>query len=259
MMLLLLLLLLLPLATYANTGYPQDVPGVPQEFICAYRSSAQRYAARLRPDAALEAFAALQLDTLCNATRPPPPPPLPPPALPTFASTLYVDAARGDDGAAGTIAAPLKTLGAGVAKSRGASRPAAVLLRAGTYYLAATVALTSSDSGLTIASFPGELAWLSGAPGALPPLAWSPFAVHNESVAVHPGVNNAHGCTLNATTSACACSVTGTAGACEAALLSAGVNASSFTWHDGAQKAWALQCCLRIDGVWAPVCVCTTP
>ncbi len=235
------------------SDYPPDVPGTPPEFICAYRSAAQRYAAKLRPDAALEAFDALQLDSLCGAVRPAPPPPLPPPALPAFSTTLYVDAVKGDDGAAGTLAAPLKTLGAGILKSRGQPRPAAVLLRAGTFYLPATVALTPEDSGLTVASFPGELAWLSGAPAPLPPLAWSPFAVRNESVSVQPNLNNAHGCTINATTSACACSAVGTLGACEAALLEANATATSFTWHDGAQKAWALQCCLRTDGVWAPV------
>jgi len=233
--------------------YPQDVPGTPQDFICAYRASAQRYAARLRPDAALEAFNALQLDRLCNATPPAAPPPLPPPALPAFASTLYADAVRGDDGGAGTEASPLRTLGAAVARSRGLPRPAAVLLRGGTFYLASTVALTPADSGLTIASFPGEFAWVSGAPGPLPPLQWAPFAVRNASLQVLPGTNNAAGCTKNATTSACACSAAGTLGACEAAFLAAGAAATSFTWHDGAQKSWALQCCLRVDGVWAPV------
>ena len=60
-----LLLVALALAAAAARGqvpvYPQDPAGVPLEFICAWRGFAAEYSTALRPDAAREAFDALQL------------------------------------------------------------------------------------------------------------------------------------------------------------------------------------------------------
>ena len=75
------------------------------------------------------------------------------PPLPTAeaGSTLYVDAAKGSDSAAGSLAAPLKTIQAAVDKlSSGGS----VLLRAGTFFLKESV--TISHSGITIAPYQSE-------------------------------------------------------------------------------------------------------
>jgi len=40
--------------------------------------------------------------------------------------------------------------------------PSAIVLRAGTYFLKATLMLDARDSGLVIQNYPGEAAWLSG-------------------------------------------------------------------------------------------------
>eukprot|EP00937_MAST-01D_sp_MAST-1D-sp2_P000871 g871.t1 len=112
----------------------------------------------------------------------------PPPALPlkTADAVLFV-APNGDDAAAGTQRAPLRTLARAVIVSRQrwpaplrgptAGKDAAavtIALRAGTYYLADTVELGPADSHLTIQSV-GGVATLSGAvPLGLRRGDWSP-------------------------------------------------------------------------------------
>ena len=74
--------------------------------------------------------------------------------------TWFVDAAEGDDTAAGTLEKPLATLAAAVAATRAAAATAAdpaarttkqIVLRAGaTHYLSKTLVLDARDSGLTI-------------------------------------------------------------------------------------------------------------
>ena len=99
------------------------------------------------------------------------------------ATELFVDPVKGSDAAAGTLAAPLKTVAAAQHKSRSTCPQAAkcvITLRGGIYYLPATLALTAADSGLTIRSYPGEQAELSGAMaidggGDGKPLSWQPY------------------------------------------------------------------------------------
>jgi hypothetical protein len=68
---------------------------------------------------------------------------LPPLAAPTH--TIYVDVAKGSDAGAGTLGSPFRTLGVAQAAGRGHARAAGanytVLLRAGTYHLAAPLKL----------------------------------------------------------------------------------------------------------------------
>ena len=105
------------------------------------------------------------------------------------ATELFVDPVKGSDAAAGTLAAPLKTVAAAQHKSRSTCPQAAkcmITLRGGIYYLPATLALTAADSGLTIRSYPGEHAELSGAMaidggGDGKPLSWQPY-VHARGV-----------------------------------------------------------------------------
>ena len=189
--------LLAPLAASAQPlradPYPADPAGVPLEFICAWRGFAAEYSAALRPDAAREAFDALQLATICNASlaegaRAPQPPSAPhrappAPAAPAPAGVLYVDGVGGSDANPGTLDAPLRTLPVGLAKSRALPRPAALYLRAATYYLSATLELGSADSGLTVAAYAGEAVWVSGAQLIAAP-AWAPFPVANASANV---------------------------------------------------------------------------
>lgn len=121
-------------------------------------------------------------------------PPIKNPALPTDA--IYVSTS-GSDGAAGTKAAPLLTIAAGVAKATeiktgqmrdrststsespsggggdggGGGGGGTVVLREGTYYLPAPIVLTAKHSGLTITNYPSERAVVSG--GMLLNVSWS--------------------------------------------------------------------------------------
>ena len=86
-------------------------------------------------------------------------------------STIFV-APGGSDSAAGTEAAPLKTPAAAVARAA-TSHATAVVLRAGKYFLNATLALTQAHSGLRISAFQGEKVTISG--GAPLALSWTKF------------------------------------------------------------------------------------
>jgi hypothetical protein len=249
----------------AQGFYPPDPAGVPTDFVCAWRGFAAEYSAALRPDSAREAFDAAQLATLCNRsiTEPVFAAPAPPrashrgpsaPPLGAAGGALYVDGVAGSDSNSGSIDAPLRTAAAGLARSRALARPATLFLRAATYYLDSTLELSAADSGLTIAAYNGEAAWLSGA-RLLPPLTWEPFLLRNASDApeVFAGENNARGCAANAPFDAtCGCSPLPALSACAARFV-ATPNATSFTYHDASLGApWALQCCLRHDALWQP-------
>jgi hypothetical protein len=85
------------------------------------------------------------------------------------ASDIYVSP-TGNDGAAGTIAAPLQTLTAARDKAdqlKATNPPVTIYFRAGTYYLNAPVTFAPANSGTASApiiyrSFPGERAVISG-------------------------------------------------------------------------------------------------
>ena len=62
-----------------------------------------------------------------------------------------------------------------ITASRAGPRPPQIILRNGTFFLAATITLTAADSGLAISAFPGEEPILSGGV-ALGALAWEPFS-----------------------------------------------------------------------------------
>ena len=191
----LIALTLVSLVLGQSDPYPQDPAGIPFEFICAWRSFAAEYAAILRPDAASEAIAAVQLPTLCNASavlprsRPRKSETLVVPAA--SGNTVFVDGVNGNDANPGTIQEPLKTVPAGVQKSRSLPAPVTVFLRAATYYLSSTLELNTQDSGLTLSSYNGEEVWISGAIPVPTPIAWEPFAISNASVQVSLSLHDA--------------------------------------------------------------------
>jgi hypothetical protein len=77
------------------------------------------------------------------------------------AATYVVDQAKGDDTAAGTEAAPWKTVGKGTAALKAGDR---LIIKAGVYREAAAVkALGTAEAGITIEASPGERVVLSGA------------------------------------------------------------------------------------------------
>ena len=77
-------------------------------------------------------------------------------AYPVPSGALFVSAASGKDTAAGTQAAPLKTIAKAVAVARSGQT---VVLRGGTYHEAVVVPYAKS---LTIQAFPREAVWLDG-------------------------------------------------------------------------------------------------
>lgn len=94
------------------------------------------------------------------------------------AATFYLDAAAGNDAAAGTLAAPFRSVERGVAACRAAAAAdgCTVFFRAGTYELAGPVLLSAADCGLALRAFPGDAQpWISGG-AALGSLAWTPVA-----------------------------------------------------------------------------------
>jgi hypothetical protein len=109
----------------------------------------------------------------------PPMRPLPVPAKTelTAGPKLFVDAARGDDGSAGTEKAPWKTLAYALPKLKPGDT---LYLRGGVYY--EKIALTrsgSADAPITIASMPGELAVIDGGLREFaesPATSWEPFS-----------------------------------------------------------------------------------
>jgi hypothetical protein len=60
----------------------------------------------------------------------------------------------GSDSASGTESAPLKSIQAGIDKAATGSKK--VVLRKGTFFLAAAVAVTSKHSGVSVTAYPGK-------------------------------------------------------------------------------------------------------
>ncbi len=174
--------------------------------------------------------------------------------LPTAGATFYVDYVRGSDSAAGTQAAPFKTVQKGLDATRAGGGGGTLVLRAGTHYCSAALTLTGADSGLTIQSFPGEEAWLSrGVP--LAGVSWSQVPAPGPSGWQGPfaGVNavdggsegypyHIFGTTPDAATCQAAC----------AANFTAGGPCSIYTWHSPKTGSFANQCWFRLDHNWVP-------
>ena len=105
-------------------------------------------------------------------------------------ATVYVDATRGSDVNAGTEAKPVQTIAHALLLARAAAGPpaATIILRAGTHFLAETVDLTPTDSGLTIKAYTGEDAAISGGV-PLRDLTWSrASSLGNDGAATSPNV-----------------------------------------------------------------------
>lgn len=81
--------------------------------------------------------------------------------LATHAATLHV-APSGDDSAGGTLAAPLRTVGAAIQKARASEKPVSILLANGRYELNETLKFEPADSGVTVSAAPGAHPVISG-------------------------------------------------------------------------------------------------
>lgn len=163
---------------------------------------------------------------------------------PTVGGLIYVDPTTGSDAAAGSLAAPVKTLAHAQTLAREVYKPATILLRGGVYYLGETLALTPDDSGLTIQAYNGEHVVISGAV-PLRPVTWEPYNVTSGASttmsAPIPDMNLVSGATYNKTTAQFTFfgvypSVDGCSAICLATL-----NCSAYTWHDTDQPAGSTQ------------------
>jgi hypothetical protein len=149
---------------------------------------------RLMPERAplRDVFDALQLNAKCGVS-----PPTAPPSTMYFkplsaqeissacVAAFYVDPTSGSDGAAGTEAAPFKTLPRGVDATRAAGPRApgalaCIVLRPGVHFLSSTMVLSAADSGLVVTALAGDAspAWVSGGV-PLRNLAWTPYNISN--------------------------------------------------------------------------------
>lgn len=243
-------------------------------FDCAWREFALTYALELQPWMSTAQLAAI-VDSLqvvvlnCSAavaaaesslrTHVPAPRPVSAPAAPSL--SIYVDYAHGSDSAAGTEAEPLKTIAAAVALSRvqrGAAGGGviAIVLRAGTHVLAATVALTPADSLLAFVAYPAETPVVTGAL-PLQALSWTPYNISNGSAPVWGAVLPDH----NAVSGQCPGpdvpdkGIMANWSACQQSCQ-ADKTCTAWTFHTvncTGCTGWINHCCWRTDGEFAPV------
>jgi hypothetical protein len=239
--------------------------GPPASFDCAYRQLALDYGASLqpfRPSASwaqmADALAGAPEAQNCSLSLPAAPAnasrfsylPLPAAGTP---NVYYIAAAGGADSNPGTQAAPFATVERGLAAARaGAPAPGTLVLRGGTYFLAAPLVLTAADAHLTVQGFPGEEAWLSGG-RPLAGLQWRPYNTTPAPAWNGPfvGVSDVHA--LMPGPHVRIIPAVASAEDCEAACKGSGSWAcTAYTWHDQNQGSYRLMCYLRNDGVWAP-------
>ena len=123
--------------------YSQDAVGEPPDIDCPLRELAWEYAQKLLPQRGQfkEAFDALELKTLCNASLPAGTVYRPRPFSYQVKSgndafELFVDNRSGDDSNPGTIARPLKTLHKAVMifEYKRNGHPGIIYLREGIYF-----------------------------------------------------------------------------------------------------------------------------
>jgi len=141
-------------------GKPEHIEGVPPSFDCGMRKLAYEYGKKLLPrQGAFESlYYALDLNSAdCHETLQGAPVEQPHFDLPEKA--LFV-APDGDDKAAGTHIAPLRSLQ--LAIDTAARSGSAVVLRGGTHHLTDTLYLGPQHSGVAITAYPGESPEVSG-------------------------------------------------------------------------------------------------
>jgi len=85
-----------------------------------------------------------------------------PAIAPSNGGNTYYVSTTGSDSNPGTITQPFASLAAALSASRASPGWDTILFRQGTYF-PGTTTLGPQDKGLTIANYPGEEAWLSGA------------------------------------------------------------------------------------------------
>ena len=175
--------------------------------------------------------------------------------IPEAGQTFYVSP-TGSDSNPGTPESPFATVEFALTTTRKNPGFNTVILRAGEYFLAAPLQLTAADNGLTIQSFPGEEAWLTGAK-PLTGLTWAPFNVTTQPTwIVAQNANAIYGQDPNPNVFYNATYPTwqGCEAACKANnSATGGAECKVWTWHDANQSGYELKCFFRYDGRWSIV------
>ena len=176
-----------------NSGTPD---GVPEDIDCAVRSLAYEFGKAKLPaknDFGL-LFDALQLASCPGTTPPREDGRLAVGSYEVEGAALYVSPVGDDANDGASVASPLKTVGAALARAAEARGPTTIALRGGTYEIAETLEIGPEHSGLTLQNYRGEAAVLSG--GSAFSVAagdWAPFKTKGLAWRTSYGANNVYG------------------------------------------------------------------
>ena len=163
---------------------------------------------------------------------------------------VYADSNKGDDSNPGTIDRPVKTLQRAVELTRG-SPPGTykiIYLRAGTFFLADTIKLTEADSFLTLTSYSGERAVVSG--GKLYTFSWKSF--RRGMGPLMTGISGMGELGIAAGESSNRVRYYGRVSDAEECRTACEKETScfSFTYHGAGAGAFSSMCYFRVDGIW---------
>ena len=233
-------------------------PNADPKLDCAVKELAWEYAKKLQPmrGSFSSVYDALQLHN-CTSTRKSKAR-TDKPFSPSFAQSSeaapalewYADSSKGSDSNPGTIDRPVKTIQRAVELSRG-SPPLTnkvIYLRAGTFYLSDTIKLTETDSFLTLTSYNGERAVVSG--GKLYTFSWEQF--HKGMGPLLIGTSGMAELGVVAGESSNRVRYYGHVGSAEECRYACEKETScfSFTYHGAGAGAFASMCYFREDGIW---------
>lgn len=234
-------------------------PNADPKLDCAVKGLALEYAKKLQPTRGsfASAYDALQLQN-CNATWREAKVQMERSFSTSYTKTkavfadveVFADSSKGDDNNPGTIDRPVKTIQRAVELSRG-SPPGAykvIYLRAGTFFLADTIKLVEADSFLTLTSYNGERAIVSG--GKLYTFSWKQF--HKGMGPLLFGISGMGELGVAAGESSNRVRYYGHVASAEECSHACEKDAScfSFTYHEAQAGAFASMCYFREDGIW---------
>jgi hypothetical protein len=176
----------------------------------------------------------------------------------------------GDDSAAGTETAPLKTIQAGFDKAA-AAKSTSLVLRGGTYYLTSAVNVNSKHSGIAVTAYNDEEPVISG--GKELTTEWKPYDVSNGTASwttkvfftssnldltslhlINPNLQVGDNIVWSTVADGKTIIDLGKnftdAASCEAACKQHS-DCTGYTWHDSQQGGYSHLCRIRTDGLHA--------
>ena len=226
---------------------------------CAIKELAWEYARKLQPQRGSfsSVYDALQLQN-CNATRREEKAWAGRSFSTGYAKTkaasadleVYADSANGDDSNPGTIDRPVKTIQRAVELSRGVppGTHKVIYLRAGTFFLPDTIKLVEADSFLTLTSYNGEVAVVSG--GKRYTFSWKQFRKGMGPLLL--GISGMGELNIAAGASSRRVRYYGNVGSADECSQACEKEPGcfSFTYHGARAGAFANMCYFLADGIW---------